>query len=127
MCDGPKEVLRSANVDLNRIGARQSSYFYHLRSLFYNTLQLIYTLVMQRYRVTTRFGECPNDCLRVKYLFYFEHSFLHFLIVWANSAALAWNTTAELATLSGEKCELKAAADQAQSSVFVDDQAIAVR
>lgn len=30
MCDGPKEVLRPANVDLNRIGARQSSYFCHL-------------------------------------------------------------------------------------------------
>ena len=78
MCDGPKEVLRPANVDLNRIGARQSSYFATSWSLFYNTLQLIYNLVIQRYRVTTRFGECSNDFLRVKYLFYFEYSFRHF-------------------------------------------------
>ena len=41
--------------------------------------------------------------------------------MWAHSAALASNATPGLETLSGEKCELKGAAQQSQSSVFVDD------
>ena len=55
-------------------------------------------------------------------MFIFFRLFLSaFLLVCINSAALAVNATAELETLSGEKCELKGAAQQSQSSVFVDD------
>jgi len=44
-----------------------------------------------------------------------------FLIVWASSYAHASNAPAGMATLSGEKCELRGTPEQSPSSVFVDD------